>query len=150
MRVVGGNGAAVDRALRTGTLACPLCGGALRPWGRARPRTIRLGGAARRSVRPRRGRCGSCGTTHVLLPGWMLPRRAYAARVVGAVLAARSRGIGYRRIALRMRLPAATVRDWLRAYPGLRLHHGPAPVRAAVRNTSPRHPAGGRRSARPP
>ncbi|MEV4706195.1 DUF6431 domain-containing protein [Actinoplanes sp. NPDC049316] len=150
MRAVSGNGAAVDRALHAGTLACPRCGEALRPWGRARPRTIRMGTAAQRTVQPRRARCGSCGTTHVLLPEWMLPRRAYAARVVANVLAARSRGIGYRRIARRMRLPAATVRDWVHALPYLPLHHGAEPAPVAARNTSPRHPADMRLSARPP
>jgi hypothetical protein len=84
----------------------------------------------------------------------MLLRRAYAARVVVAVLAARARGLGYRRIAVRMRLPEATVRDWLRAYPGLvpRPQAAPVPVPRALapRNTNPHQPARAARSARPP
>src|SRR6266496_3589245 len=46
-----------------------------------------LGGPAVR-VCPRRSRCRSCGGTHVLLPVWCLLRRADAAAVIGAALAA--------------------------------------------------------------
>lgn len=64
----------------------------------------------------------------MLLPDWMLPRRAYAAPVIWEVLVAHAHGLGYRRIALRHRLPETTVRDWLRA-----LRAGaPEPNRAAV------------------
>jgi len=85
----------------------------------------------------------------------MLLRRAYAAAVIRAVLAAQARGLGYRRIALRMRLPEATVRDWLRAYrraePRLRaLVAPPGPVPPRVRNTSPPHAGPAAASARAP
>ncbi|TMM38111.1 MAG: hypothetical protein E6F99_10530 [Actinobacteria bacterium] len=152
MRVVGDTGPAVEVALRAGALPCPRCGGALRPWGRARLRVVRLGATARRAVRPRRARCAACRGTHVLLPGWMLGRRAHAAAVIRAVLAARARGIGYRRTALRMRLPEATVRDWLRAFrrPDPRLRQQLVAAAAAVRNTSPPPDAGAPRSVRPP
>ena len=46
----------------------------------------------------------------------MLLRRAYAAPVIWSALTAAARGLGYRRIALRMHLPETTVRDWLRAF----------------------------------
>ncbi|GLZ30145.1 hypothetical protein Lesp02_23350 [Lentzea sp. NBRC 105346] len=65
-----------------------------------------------------------CHRTHVLLPEWMLARRAYAAPVVAEAIAAHARGKGYRRIALSMGLPETTVRDWLRSFD---------------RNTSPPH-----------
>ncbi len=116
MRIVGDTGPAMERALRAGRLSCPRCDGALRPWGRARVRVIRFGPAAHRAVRPRRARCSTCRATHVLLPDWMLVRRAYAAPVIWSALTAQARGMGYRRIALRMHLPETTVRDWLRAF----------------------------------
>jgi len=46
----------------------------------------------------------------------MLLRRAYAAPLIWSALAAHARGMGYRRIALRLRLPATTIRDWLRSF----------------------------------
>jgi Homeodomain-like domain len=104
----------------------------------------------------------------VLLPDWMLLRRAYAAPVIWSALTSYTGGVGYRRIAVRMGVPQTTVRDWLRAFRraerGLldqfarRGHvHGPA-ITAAERlsprqpafNTSPPPAAGVRPSARPP
>jgi hypothetical protein len=58
----------------------------------------------------------SCHVTHVLLPDWTLVRRAYEAATVWLVLTEHAHGMGYRRIALRMRLPETTVRDWLRDF----------------------------------
>jgi hypothetical protein len=52
----------------------------------------------------------------VLLPDWMLARRAYAAPVIWDVLVAHASGQGYRVIALRRGLPESTVRDWLRNF----------------------------------
>src|SRR5262249_26356452 len=116
MRIVGGAGPAAERALRAGRLACPACNGVLRPWGTARPRLVRLGAGTQRAVQPRRARCSACGATHVLLPDWMLLRRAYAAPVIWSALTSHARGVGYRRIAVRLRVPETTVRDWLRAF----------------------------------
>jgi hypothetical protein len=50
----------------------------------------------------------------VLLPVTVLLRRAYAAERIWAVLAARSNGLGHRRIGAALGVPAATVRGWLR------------------------------------
>lgn len=50
----------------------------------------------------------------MLLPVTVLLRRGYAAEVIGAALAARARGSGYRGIAEVLGVPAATVRGWLR------------------------------------
>ncbi|NKE58396.1 hypothetical protein FXN61_16830 [Lentzea sp. PSKA42] len=94
--------------------------------GNARERVVRLRGVSDRKVRPRRARCADCRRTHVLLPDWMLLRRAYAAPVIREAVAAHVRGKGYRRIALSLGLPETTVRDWLRAF---------------RRNTSPPHVA---------
>ena len=52
----------VDARLRAGGLGCPDCAGVLVPWGRARPRRVRLDMtlAAAELVIPRRGRCLGC------------------------------------------------------------------------------------------
>lgn len=94
-------------------IACPDCGGALRPWGFARPRQIRsLSSVA--SWRPRRAICGRCSSTHVLLPAKLLPRRRDDVAVIGAALVANAGGAGHRRIATQLDRPASTVRTWLR------------------------------------
>lgn len=115
MRVVREPGPTIEHALRAGAIQCPDCRGVLRPWGMARERVIHVGDARDLPVRPRRARCAVCHTTHVLLPDWLLARRAYAARVIWRALVAHATGTGYRRIALRLRVPETTVRDWLRA-----------------------------------
>jgi hypothetical protein len=56
--------------------------------------------------------------THVLLPVTVLLRRAYAAEQVWAALRARADGLGHRRVAAVIRVPAATVRGWLRRAAG--------------------------------
>ena len=102
----------VESRLAAGAIGCPSCGdGVLGGWGFARAR--RIEGLAD-PVRPRRARCRSCAVTHVLLPVTLLLRRAYAAERVWAVLVARAAGLGHRRIAAAVRVPAATVRGWLR------------------------------------
>ena len=104
--------AAGQRALAAGVLHCP-CGGTLRAWGHARPRTIRgLHGA--RQVRPDRARCRSCRVTHVVLAAGLLPHRGYGLDVIGAALLGAARGHGHRVLAARLTVPAATVRSWLR------------------------------------
>jgi hypothetical protein len=144
----------------------------------ARIRVVRVDHDRKLSTRPRRARCSACRTTHVLLPDWLLVRRGYAGQVIWQALVAHANGMGYRRIALRLRLPETTVRDWLRAFrrieprrlagPGhtaasavlavQRKNIRPAPCRvAALRtngrllcNTSPPHGSGGKASHRPP
>jgi hypothetical protein len=56
----------------------------------------------------------------VLLPVTVLLRRADAVEVIGAALTARAAGVGHRRIAAWLGVPAATVRGWLRRW-GTRL-----------------------------
>ncbi|WAL63922.1 DUF6431 domain-containing protein [Amycolatopsis cynarae] len=121
--------------LREGRLRCPGCHGPLRPWGYARVRTVRFARAPARLLRPRRLRCRGCGSTHVVLPDWVLPRRAYAAPVVKQALAGRSAGHGHRAVAARLRIPAPTVRDWFRLpdhYPGWATSRGHSAVSARV------------------
>lgn len=101
----------VETRLVSGQLACPGCEESLRPWGWARAREVH---GVVGTLRPRRARCAACLVTHVLLPVTVLLRRAYAADVVGAALAARADGAGHRPIGQRLGVPAETVRGWLR------------------------------------
>jgi transposase-like protein len=102
--------------LASGALACPSCGtGRLRAWGYGRERIIRALGGERRRLRPRRGRCRSCGATHILLPAWSAPRRADAVGVIARAAAASVlHGTGTARLGAELGVPAATVRGWLR------------------------------------
>lgn len=114
-----------DRAeadLAAGTLACPRCGGRLRPWARAARRQIRLRDGSTRLLQPRRTRCACCLVTQVLLPGWSLPRRADAVEVVVATLIAKAAGHGFRRIAAGLDRSPWTVRAWLRRVRGAHPH----------------------------
>ncbi|HEY1915860.1 MAG TPA: hypothetical protein VGH27_09825 [Streptosporangiaceae bacterium] len=107
---------AARQALAGGLLHCPgeSCGGVLRPWATARPRRVRVPGGGQADVRPDRARCAACGHTQVLLRAWCVPRRSCSADVIGAALLAKAHGLGHRRIAELVQVPAATVRDWLR------------------------------------
>ena len=102
------------RELAAGRLACPGCGGRLRPWGHARARPVRHRDGQRAWVRPRRACCAGCGATHVLLAAVVLPRRADGVEVVGAALLAAAGGRGHRPIAAALGVPPDTVRGWLR------------------------------------
>lgn len=104
-----------ERDLATSSIACPSCAsGRLRPWGYARTRLLRGLRGARRSVRPRRARCGDCAATHVLLPADIPPRHADTVEVVAAALLAHHGGAGHRAIAADLDVPVDTVRSWLR------------------------------------
>ena len=87
----------------------PGCGQPLRPWGRARERTVRDLGGALVTVRPDRASCPGCEVTHVVLDAGLLPRRAYAAGLIGQALVAAALGSGHRRIARDLAVPAGTV-----------------------------------------
>jgi hypothetical protein len=106
--------ARVEAVLVTGRLACPGCGGRLRPWGWARRRLRDR--EVDRPVGVRRSRCRGCGVTHVLLPVVALARRRDVAEVIGAALLAKAAGWGHRRVAAWLDLPATTVRGWLRRF----------------------------------
>jgi hypothetical protein len=112
---VGVDAARVEDRLVEGGLVCPGCGGPLRPWGWARTRVVREDDGTV-VVRPRRSRCGSCGRSHVLLPVFVLLRRADVVAVIGAALAARAAGAGARRAAAVVGRPFETVRGWLRRF----------------------------------
>lgn len=129
MVTVRGSQESVEARLRSGFLVC-WCGGTLRPWGHARPRRVAtFAGLA--EVRPRRAICrDGCGRTHVLVPGWLLSRRRYAAAVIFAALALRAAGLKVAAVAARLRLPspgragqwwsvpASTAGSWLARFAG--------------------------------
>ena len=107
--------ALVEDRLVGGLLACPSCREVLRPWGHARPRVLRCR-SGDRGLRPRRARCLGCRGTHVLLPEIALLRRQDEVSVIGAAITASVSGMGYRRIARGLGVPADTVRGWLRRF----------------------------------
>jgi hypothetical protein len=115
MLMVDTDSVVVERSLLAGGLACPLCGGVLRPWGYARWRVSRMEIDTVR-YRPRRASCPVCAKTHVLLPVVWLLRRADGVSVIGAALLAKAAGMGHRPIAAALGRPAATVRGWLRRF----------------------------------
>lgn len=118
MLTVEADAGSVERRLAAGVLRCAGCAGRLAPWGWARSRVLRGSGASTLVVRPRRVCCRRCRVTHVLLPVVALLRRADLAEVIGAALAARAAGAGFRRIAAGLGRSAETVRGWLRRFAG--------------------------------
>jgi hypothetical protein len=96
-------------------VACPDCGGQLKPWGYARTRVIRTADSVER-LTPRRTRCADCRRTHVLLPEHTLPRRLDTVDTIGSAVDAWAAGDGHRRIARRLGVPRTTVRDWIRRF----------------------------------
>jgi hypothetical protein len=106
--------AAARRALARRVLPCPDCGAALKPWGRARERAVRDRDGTLATACPDRARCTGCGVTHVVLEAGLLPRRAYAAGLIGQALVSAAAGHGHRRIARELDVPGGTVRGWIR------------------------------------
>lgn len=106
--------AAARQALAGGLLRCPDCAAPVRPWGRARTRTVRDRDGQRRTARPDRARCTGCRGTHVVLDARLLAHCGYSAALVGQALLAAAAGAGHRRIAAGLDLPEGTVRGWLR------------------------------------
>jgi len=107
----------VERRLLAGEISCPGCRGVLAGWGHARSRVVR-GPTGDLRLTPRRARCRSCRSTHVLLPRELLCRRADTVDVIGAAIVAHAAGAGHRPIAVVLGRPAATVRGWLRRLAG--------------------------------
>ena len=102
--------------LTAGAVRCPhpCCGGSLAPWGWARPRALRIDATTSSTHTPQRGRCRRCRRTHVLLAAISYPRRPDSVETVGLALLAAASGLGHRLVAASVRLPATTVRGWLR------------------------------------
>lgn len=115
MLIVESDPAAVELFLSTGKLACPSCGGVLRPWGWARDRALReVGREQRLSVR--RSRCGACTKSHVLLPDRCLLRRRDGVGTIMAGLIERAQKVATARIATGLGTPLDTVRGWFRQF----------------------------------
>jgi hypothetical protein len=114
MLIVCAQVARVEAELLAGQLSCPACRGVLGPWGHARRRVLRCRAGDERFC-PRRARCRGCSATHVLLPEVVLLRRQDEVSVIGEASVA---GVGYRRIAERLGVPADTVRGWLGRFAG--------------------------------
>jgi len=115
MLIVCAEQARVEAELVAGLLSCPSCRGVLGPWGHARERVLRCA-VGDRLLRPRRGRCRGCAGSHVLLPEVALLRRQDEVSVIGRAIEAKVAGVGYRRIASGLGVPADTVRGWLRRF----------------------------------
>jgi hypothetical protein len=116
MQMVEADVESVEARLVAGEIACPGCGGELRPWGHASWRTLRDHGRSVR-LRPRRSRCRGCLVTHVLLPVLVLLRRVDLAAVIVAALVARHVERRSRREVTRtVGAPWDTVRGWLRRF----------------------------------
>ena len=116
MLTVGNNHLVVEELLGNGLLSCPGCGGRLGGHGHAVRRRVFMAGRIPACVRPRRSRCSSCGSTHVLLPAWLLARRCDGTCVIGDMLARAARGQGFRGIAAASGVPEGTVRSRLRRF----------------------------------
>ena len=120
MVTVRGSGSSVESRLSRGVLRCP-CGGVLARWGFARFRLIAMPDGWV-PFRPRRGRCRSCGRTHVLLPAVLWSRRRYGALVIMTVLVLGAEAAAAGRAAARpwaagpgggrRMVPASTARSW--------------------------------------
>jgi transposase-like protein len=110
--------AAAHRALERRRLRPPACEAPLKPWGRARTRTVADRAAGRLVAQPDRARCTGCERTHVVLDAGLLAHRGYSVGVVGQALLASAAGLGHRRIAEQLAIPPTTVRGWLRRVRG--------------------------------
>src|SRR3989442_489797 len=93
--------------------------------------------------RPRRGRCRSCGRTHVLLPAVLWSRRRYGALVIMTVLVLGAEAAAAGRAAARPR--AAGPGGGRRMVPPSTARPGRAPVRSRGRR-APGAPGGGARA----
>jgi hypothetical protein len=106
----------VEARLAAGGYGCAACGGRLRPWGFARRRGLRDRGGVL-VVRPRRGRCGLCRVTTVLLPTVAFFRRRDVAAVIGGALHARFvEGKSRAQVTASAGVPPDTARGWFRRF----------------------------------
>lgn len=114
--IVSENIEEVENNLKTGNIFCPLCNEPLRPHGHARTRFVNSLDKTLLKIRPRRGRCSSCGNTHVLLPDILLVRRAHTVEVIGLVLLDKSQGNSLRSISDDRNLSFSTVKGWIKRF----------------------------------
>lgn len=64
---------------------CPVCGGELRYFDRAK-RIVRTRGRITKTIKLKRYRCVACGRTHRLIPNYILPFKQYEKEVIIGVL----------------------------------------------------------------
>ena len=115
MLIVRSDADRVEADLAAGLVACPSCGESLGGWGFARWRTLRSESGPV-GLRPRRARCRSCRSTHVLLPDAVLARRVDTVAVIGAALTKAAMSAGHRKVAEQLGRPPSTVRGWFRRF----------------------------------
>ena len=131
------------RKLVTGEISCPNCGARVVPWGFARRRVVRTFGGPR-SITPRRVRCRSCKTTHVVLPSEVVLRRRDDAGVIGHALLRAACGARAGEIARELGRSRETVRNWTitvlrqRSRRGTDRHARPLYLRRPRRSDAPR------------
>lgn len=102
---------AAGRGLAVPLLGCPGCGELMGWWG-SYERDVRVGRVWRVAIR--RQRCGDCGTSHGVLPGFVVRGRLDVVEVIGSALSLLGRGRrGVRPVARFVDIPRTTVRDWL-------------------------------------
>jgi len=106
---------AAGRELVVPRPACPGCGGRMQFWGWYE-RDVRVTAVVIHRLAVRRARCGDCGRSHVLLPGFVTWGRLDAVEVIGPALEAMCAGVGTRRVADGLDLGQSTVRDWRRRF----------------------------------
>lgn len=118
MLIVDSDEAAVEHELLSGQLACPDCGGVLRPWAHASSRPLHLRGGAVVRFAPRRAICRAHPrpATHVLLPDSSLLRRRDHVEVIGSAIEQHGSGAGQRPIAAALGVAREKVRGWLQAF----------------------------------
>jgi hypothetical protein len=122
MQMVEADEACVEARLRAGEIECAECGGALRPWGFARQRSLRDHGQMVQ-LRPRRSLCRGCSeargklTTHVLLPTQVLLRRMDVVSVImEALIAIHLEDCPRRQVATQAGVSLDTLRGWRRRF----------------------------------
>jgi len=106
---------AAGRELEVPRPDCPACSAPMGSWS-GYPRYVRSEGWSRR-LWIKRARCRACGTTHALLPAFVVARRLDAAETIGTVIAELVEGPGgVRPAAERAAVPHTTARDWWRRF----------------------------------
>jgi hypothetical protein len=101
----------VEELITQNRIVCH-CGGGLARWGWSTGRRVRgLIGL----IVPRRVRCRSCERTHVLLPSSLLFKRADSVERIGRGLELAAGGVGFRKVALVLKVPPETARGWVRS-----------------------------------
>lgn len=107
---------ALGRGVVVPRLACPGCGRPLQFWGWYQ-RDVRVTMELVHRLEVRRGRCGGCGRTHALLPGFVTWGRLDDVGLIGRALEAMNEGgelVGV--VARSLDRPYATVRGWRRRF----------------------------------